>query len=181
MQLLLIHGAPATGKSTIVKALATLTGVPHVDSLAAIDIARMVFGSAKPGFWGLVHDIRVTTLRGAAKAGLPHLITTAAYNHPDDEPLLQDYMRAVEAHGGAVKPIHLSCSEETLMERVSAESRVQRGQISTPDALKPYLDRNNFVAIPGDTCVSLSTETATPEETAIAIAQHFKISVAALN
>ena len=181
MQLLLLHGAPATGKLTVAQALAALTGVPIVDNHAAIDIARMVFGFAKPGFWDLVHDIRVTTIRGAAKAGVPRLITTSAYSHPEDAPLLQDYHRAIEAYGGFIKPVYLSCTEETRMTRVSAQSRRERGKITTPQTLKSYLDRNNFVAIPGETCLNLSTETATPKETAIAIAQHLKISVAALN
>lgn len=68
MKLVLIHGAPSTGKLTVARELALLTGSPLVDNHAAIDIARMIFGFAAPGFWDLVHDLRVTTLRGAAKA-----------------------------------------------------------------------------------------------------------------
>jgi len=175
MKLLLIHGAPATGKLTVARELASLTGLALVDNHAAIDIARMVFGSAAPGFWDLVHDLRVTTLRGAARAGVSRLITTAAYSHPDDAPLLRDYERAVEEHGGVIELVHLYCSEETLMTRVSANERAQRGKIATPEGLKIYLDRNNFVAVPRDNCLSLSTETIAPAETAAAIAQHFRI------
>ena len=178
MQLFLIHGAPATGKLTVARALAARTGVPLVDNHAAIDVARMVFGFAQPGFWDLVHDLRVTTLRGAAKANVPRLITTAAYSHPVDAPLLQDYDRVVEECGGRIEPIHLFCSQETLMARVSAEDRAQRGKIASPEGLKPYLERNNFVAIPRENCLSLSTENSSPAEVATAIARHFEIPIA---
>ena len=178
MKLLLVHGAPATGKLTVARELASLTGTALVDNHAAIDIARMVFGFAAPGFWDLVHDLRVTTLSGAARAGVPRLITTAAYSHPEDGPLVRDYERAVEEYGGAIEPVHLHCSEKTLMARVSAPERAQRGKIASPDRLRTYLDRNNFVAMPRDTCLSLSTETMAPKEAAAAIAQHFRMSSA---
>ena len=177
MKLFLIHGAPATGKLTVARELASLTGSPLVDNHAAIDIARMVFGFAQPGFWDLVHDLRVTTLRGAATANVPRLITTAAYSHPADAPLLQDYDRAIERYGGVLEPIYLFCSEETLMARVSAPERAQKGKIASPEGLKKYLDRNAFVAIPRENCLSLSTETTAPRQTALTIAKHFQIPI----
>lgn len=177
MKLLLIHGAPATGKLTVARELSKITRVAFVDNHAAIDIARMVFNFAGSGFWELVHDIRVTTLRGAARAEVPILITTAAYSHPEDYPLVHDYDRIVEKFGGLVLPIHLSCSGNTLMARVSASERAQKGKIANPENLKTYLDENNFVAIPRDNCLSLSTEEASPYETATAIAKHFNIPI----
>ncbi|MEX0370753.1 MAG: hypothetical protein AB3N09_08995, partial [Tateyamaria sp.] len=105
------------------------------------------------------------------------LITTAAYSHPEDAPLVGDYEREIQKYGGMLEPIHLFCSEETLMARVSASERIQKGKIATPESLKSYLERNNFVAMPRDNCLSLSTESKTPAETAIAIAGHFEIPV----
>ena len=175
MQLFLIHGAPATGKLTVARELASITDTPLVDNHAAIDIAKMILDFAQPGFWDLVHDLRVTTLKGAAKAKVPRLITTAAYSDPIDAPLLRDYDIAIEAYGGVIEPVHLQCSEETLMTRVSASERAERGKIASPKTLKNYLDRNNFVAIPRDNCLSLSTEDTSPKETAVAIARHFQV------
>lgn len=176
MRLFLLHGAPATGKLTVAQALAALTGTPLVDNHAAIDIARMVFSEfSAPGFWDLVHDVRLATLRASARAEVPALITTAAYSDPVDVPLLQDYDRAIEPFGGVIEPVFLSCSDDTLMARVSGQDRSSRGKIATPEKLRAYLDRNNFVAIPRERCLSLSTETAPPDETAKAIAAHFQI------
>ena len=177
MKLLLIHSAPATGKLTVACELSRLTNIALVDNHAAIDIARMVFGFAKPGFWELVHDLRVTTLRGSARAAVPILITTAAYSCPVDDPLVQDYDDAVGEFGGEVIPIHLFCSEETLMSRVSATERAQKGKIADPEKLKAYLDKNNFVAMPRDNCITFSTEEASPTATATAIAEHLDIPI----
>lgn len=177
MRLFLIHGAPATGKLTVARALAALTGAPLVDNHASIDIARMVFGFAQPGFWDLVHDLRLTTLRGAAKANVPVLITTAAYSHPTDAPLLQDYDAAIAPYGGILEPVFLSCSEETLMSRVTAPERAMKGKIASQDGLKTYLKQNTFAAIPRKTCLCLSTETSTPLENAKVISQHFRLSI----
>ncbi|GGX55533.1 hypothetical protein GCM10007385_25110 [Tateyamaria omphalii] len=181
MRLFLIHGAPATGKLTVARALALLTGSPLVDNHAAIDIARMVFGFAAPGFWDLVHDLRVTTLRGAAKADVPRLITTAAYSHPEDAPLVSDYERAVQEYGGVLVPVHLFCSEDTLLSRVSAPERAQKGKIASPETLRTYLESSNFTAIARDNCLSLSTEKTAPAETATKIARHFQIPITAEN
>ncbi len=175
MRLVLIHGAPATGKLTVARALAALTGCPLVDNHAAIEVARMVFGFGAPGFWGLVHELRVVTLRRAAQAGVPRLITTAAYSHPEDAELLADYEAAIAPQGGGIDPVHLHCPEETLMARVTATDRTRRHKIATRAGLAKYLAMNNFVALPRADCLSLSTEHATAAGTAAAIARHLRI------
>ncbi|WP_299153683.1 hypothetical protein [uncultured Tateyamaria sp.] len=175
MRLILFHGAPAVGKLTVARALSDLTGVPLVDNHLTIDLARNVFSFSAPGFWDLVHDVRVATLRGAARADVKVLITTAAYSHPDDLPLLEDYERAVGEFGGQVDYVHLSCSEQTLRHRVVAPDRVKRGKLSTVDGLARYLAGNNFVPVPRAACLSYSTEAAQPAEIAREVAGQFEM------
>ena len=172
MRLVLIHGPPAAGKLTVGRELAAPAGAPLVDNHAAIDLARMVLPFDAPGFWEFVHELRLTTLRGAARAGVPLLITTSAYNHPEDEPLLRDYERAVGEHGGRLAPVHLSCSEETLLARVSDPERVRRRKLATSEALRRFLEGRTYAPVPREGWLRLSTETAPPTETAAAIASH---------
>lgn len=176
MKLLLIHGPPAAGKMTVARKLSEITGAPLIDNHVAIDLARNIFGFAVPGFWELVHDVRVATLRGAARANVPFLITTAAYSHPDDLSLLEDYERAVVEFGGSVAYVYLACSEKILMNRVTAPDRVERGKLSTTDGLKKYLSRNNFTAVPREDCLELSTEGTSPQKNATRIAHHLNLS-----
>ena len=58
MKLIFIHGAPASGKLTVAKAL--LRAVPGrlFDNHVAINLARTVFDLDAPGFWELVHVVR---------------------------------------------------------------------------------------------------------------------------
>ena len=173
MKLTLLHGAPAAGKYTVGCALSALTGVAFIDNHATIDLTKKAFGFGAPGFWDTNHALRVTLLDGAAEAGISRLITSAAYSHPGDAPLLQDYYNVVEAHGGTIEPVHLHCSEDTLMTRVATPSRVEKQKLATPDGLRGYMKGKNFASIPCDNCLKLSTEDITPTQTAAAIARHF--------
>lgn len=170
MKLILIHGAPATGKRTVGQALSDLTGVPLVDNHATHNVPRMIFGFGEPGFWDLVHDLRLTAFSAAARAGLPALIVTSAYSAPQDDPLVDDYEETVAAFGGTLLPIYLHCSRETQLGRVTAADRRARGKLASRKALEPYLDHNHFIAITRDNCLRFSTETMPASATAKAIA-----------
>ena len=50
MKLIFIHGAPASGKLTVAKALLRIVPGRLFDNHAAIDLARTVFDFGAPGF-----------------------------------------------------------------------------------------------------------------------------------
>ncbi len=178
MRLILIHGAPAVGKLTTARALKSLTGIPFVDNHAAIDMARMALEFDAPGFWELVHNLRLTTLGGLARAGVPWLIATLAYSHPADALLVHDYDKVIGGkNGSCLEPVYLSCSKDTLMARVSSDERVQRRKISSADGLSAYLADHDISAIPNERCLCLSTETADPTETAATIARQLQLPI----
>lgn len=170
MKLILIHGAPATGKLTVARALSESTGVPLVDNHATHGVPRMIFGFGAPGFWDLVHQLRLTTFAAAARANLDALIVTSAYAAPQDDPLVDDYERTVSVYGGSLLPVYLHCSDETRMARVTGADRRARGKMASKDDLRAYLDRNDFVAISRANCLTFSTEHVPAEENAKAIA-----------
>ena len=84
MKLLFIHGAPASGKLTVAKALLQAVPGKLFDNHAAIDVARTVFEFGAPGFWELIHDVRCKVLEAAAAQDTPLLVTTFCYAEPDD-------------------------------------------------------------------------------------------------
>jgi tRNA uridine 5-carbamoylmethylation protein Kti12 len=67
MQLLFLHGAPGVGKLTIACALSRLVPARLHDNHAAIDLATTIFDFAAPGFWELVHAVRLQILRAAVQ------------------------------------------------------------------------------------------------------------------
>jgi hypothetical protein len=76
MKLVFLHGAPATGKLTVAKALLNVVPGRLLDNHAAIDFARTIFEFGAPGFWELVHQIRLAALEAAAQHGVPLVVIT---------------------------------------------------------------------------------------------------------
>jgi hypothetical protein len=69
MKLIFLHGAPATGKLTVATALLRVVPGRLLDNHAAIDFALTMFDFGAPGFWDLVHDVRLSALDAAAQHG----------------------------------------------------------------------------------------------------------------
>jgi len=76
MQLLFLHGAPGVGKLTVARALSRLVPARLHDNHAAIDLARTIFDFGAPGFWELVHEVRLQALRAAVQHRVPLVIMT---------------------------------------------------------------------------------------------------------
>src|SRR5215207_6491569 len=131
MKLLYLHGPPASGKRTIAEAIVHLTTGRLFDNHAALDFARTVLDFDGPGFWDLVHAARVIALDNAAEHGVPLVVYTSCYSHPENLPLVEDFERVLARHGGLLLPVFLACSRQTLEERVGAPDRVQRRKISS--------------------------------------------------
>src|SRR4051794_25510062 len=100
MKLLLLHGAPATGKLTVAKALLAMVPGRLCDNHASIDLARTIFEFDAPGFWELVHDVRYSAIDAAARHGVELLVTTLCYVEPDDRAQLEAFETIMQRNGG---------------------------------------------------------------------------------
>ena len=69
MKLVFLHGAPASGKLTVAKALLRVVSGRLFDNHAAIDFARTMFDFGVPGFWDLVHEVRLSARDAAVVKG----------------------------------------------------------------------------------------------------------------
>lgn len=176
MKLIFLHGAPATGKLTVAKAL--LRAVPGrlFDNHAAIDTARMVFEFGAPGFWELVFDIRSSVLKAAAQHRVPLLVTTYCYVEPDDRPDFERFESIVQGQGGEVLPVFLSCPREEILRRVSNADRAERKKISSEQGIDQFLAHNNIAPVPRANCLMLDSAALSAEATAGEIAKHFHLA-----
>jgi hypothetical protein len=173
MKLLLLHGAPASGKRTVAEAVVQLTGGRLFDNHVAVDFARAVIDFDRPGFWDLVHSARVLALGKAAQYGAELVLQTSCYSHPEDLPRLEDFERVVAEHGGLLLPVFLSCSRKTLEERVGSADRVARRKVTSQEGLDRCLTRWNLVPVPRANCLTVDTETTKPVDAARQIVDHF--------
>jgi hypothetical protein len=173
MKLVFLHGAPATGKLTVAKAL--LGAVPGrlFDNHAAIDLARTIFDFGAPGFWELVHNVRCAALDAAAAHGVPLVVTTFCYAEPDDRPQFENFEEIMQRHGGELLPVFLHCSREEAARRVGNADRVERRKMTSPESLIKELDDYKFLPVPRPDCLMLNTEVSPAEATAREIISRF--------
>src|SRR4051812_33713171 len=106
MKLIFIHGAPATGKLTVAKALLKRVAGRQLDNHAAIDFARTIFEFGAPGFWELIHDVRLAAIGAAARQDLPLVVMTFCYSHPEDLQFFEAFEGLVREKGGELLPVH---------------------------------------------------------------------------
>lgn len=161
MKLVFIHGAPATGKLTVAKAL--LAAVPGrlFDNHAALDVARTVFDFGAPGFWELVQDVRVAALSAAAQHRVPLVAMTFCYSAPDDLPTVERFEAIARRDGGEFLPVFLHCAEAEILRRIGNEDRIARRKVSSIEGLTKFRQGYNDAPVPRDNCLQLDT-TAQP-------------------
>jgi hypothetical protein len=174
--LLLLHGAPAAGKLTIAKAV--LRAVPGrlFDNHAAMDVAATVFDYAAPGFWELVHTVRLSVLNAAAEHGARLVVMTYCYADPDDLPAFEQFEAIVQRNGGELLPVFLRCPREELVRRVGNADRAERGKITSEAGLTKFLARYNIVPVPRTCCFVLDSGTRPADATAQEIIRHFRLA-----
>jgi hypothetical protein len=176
MKLLFLHGAPATGKLTVAKALLELIPGRLFDNHAAIDLARTIFDFGAPGFWELVHSVRYAAFDAAAEHSVGFVVTTFCYVEPDDRIQFEKFEQIVQRHGGELLPVFLHCSREEAARRVGNPDRVERRKMTSRESLSSYLDTYKFTPIPRPNCLELNTEMRPAEATVREIIRHFGLS-----
>jgi len=173
MKLLFLHGAPAVGKLTVAKALLRLVPGRLMDNHAAIDLALTVFEFGAPGFWELVHDVRLSALDAAAEHGVPLLVTTFCYAEPEDREQFGQIEAIVQRHGAELLPVFLHCSREEALRRVGNPDRMERRKLTSGERLIRDLDRYDLTAVPRADCLRLDTSINPADVTAQEIVRHF--------
>ncbi|MEM7424553.1 MAG: hypothetical protein AAF441_00550 [Pseudomonadota bacterium] len=171
----MIHGAPASGKLAVAMEVAKIVSGRIFDNHSAIDIARTIFEFGAPGFWSLVHSIRLIVLDSAFKHSVPIVVMTYCYSGSSDGNELNQFEEIVHRNGGIILPVFLSCSERELIRRIDNADRVMRGKISTVEELHRFLREFEISAIPRDGCLHLDAEANSARVNAFEICRHFQL------
>ena len=176
MTFVLLYGPPAVGKLTVAKELAQLTGFKVFHNHLSIDLAETFFERGTPAFKHTVHGLRQLIFEAAARSGVD-LIFTYVYAHPQDNKEIQWMLEAVEKHGARTLLVQLTCIPETLTKRIDAPLRRSSGKITDAKFLAELLTTYDlFTRYPARPSLKLDTTTASPQETAAAIATQLQNS-----
>lgn len=140
MKLIFLYGAPAIGKLTVARELAGLTGFKVFHNHLSIDCIEPVFDFGTPSFFKLIELIRVATVAEAALENV-NLIYTFCYAKDFDDPHVAKIVESVEASGGEVCFVLLTCERSELEKRVLEESRKQYGKANNLKILDEILGK----------------------------------------
>lgn len=166
MRLVFIHGPAASGKLTIARELAALTGLPLFHNHLVVDALLAVFPFGSEAFVDLRERMWLDVFRAAA-AERRSLIFTF---HPEAS-VAADFpervVALVEAAGGRVDFVALTCAPEAVEARIAAPSRQASGKLSSLALLRELQAQGAFAYPPlPPAAVEIDTGATPPAEAA---------------
>lgn len=166
MNLIFIHGAPAVGKLTIARELASLTGFRLFHNHLTVDLVASVFDFGSEPFILLREQIWLTVFHEAAQENIS-LIFTFNPESTVRERFIQDTIDVIEAGQGKVIFIELTCSTDEMERRLQDSSRAQYGKLRSLEQFQELRQAGafEFANLP-DSGASFDTTNHSPKETA---------------
>jgi hypothetical protein len=164
VRLIFIYGDPGTGKLTVARELAKLTGLKLFHNHLTADLAASLYGFEGSGYGEYVRSLRLEAFERAAKAEIS-LIFTFWYSSIS-QTSVELYERMIESHGGQVLFVRLHCRREVLEKRVVSESR-QGKKISSVTDLRAALE--NYGGTIANTHLEIDNSDLEPEVVALEI------------
>jgi len=165
MKLIILYGAPASGKYTIGKLLSDKTGLKFFHNHVTIDLLRPLFTFGTPEFFNLSDTIRLDIFEEAARQGIPGMIFTFVYDKSADDTFIKNIVERVTKYGGEVKFIQIYCDKEELLKRVGQEDRHQAKKLTSSDKLVKMIDKGVYqTTIPNVDSTLIDTTNLTANE-----------------
>ena len=126
MSLVLIFGPPASGKMTIGKKLAELTGFKLLHNHLSIELAIQFFEYGTPAFFRLNTEFRRRIIEEVAMSDLPGLIFTYVWDVADekDKAYVDKQCETFRKQGKEVYFVELFCELEERLRRNKTTERL---------------------------------------------------------
>ena len=177
MKLIFLYGLPATGKYTVAKELAAITGFKLFHNHQVVDLLLSVFDFGSEPFVALREDIWLSVFEEAATAQIPALIFTFNPENSVSAAFIPNVVEALAQTGGEVDFIELQCPLDELKSRMGSASRQQfRKLTSVPLFEQLHADGVFDTSHMPSPSLTIDTSTFTPEQVAEQIAQTLQLS-----
>ena len=165
MKLIFLHGAPAVGKLTVARELATLTDARLFHNHLTVDLVSALFPFGSEPFILLREKIWLAAFAEAARSNVS-LIFTFNPERTVRERFIQDTRNVVEAAGGQVIFVELTCAEDELERRLEDASRREFGKLVSVEQYRSFKAAGafDFPLLPNG--LSLDTAQHLPAESA---------------
>ncbi len=140
MRLIFVYGGPASGKLTVARELAALTGFALFHNHLVVDAVAAVFPFGSAPFVRLREAMWLTMFREAAEARRSTIFTFAP--EPTVQTGFPDRAKvAVETSGGEVSFIRLALPPEEQERRLRNPDRLRFGKLSSLELLRQLRDQ----------------------------------------
>lgn len=170
-KLVFLHGAPAVGKLTVARELATLTGFRLFHNHLTVDLVSSLFSFGSEPFILLREQIWLAAFAEAARQNVS-LIFTFNPESTVRERFIQDAIDVVAVSGGKVIFAELTCAEEQLERRMEDESRKVFGKLDSVEQYRSLRDSGAFQFPKLPEGISLDTTNQSPAQSAHVIAEY---------
>lgn len=178
MNLVFIYGKPATGKLTVARELARMTGYKLFHNHLTVDLLLAVFEFGSAPFVDLREQMWLSVFARAAKERLPGLIFTFAPETTMQPDFVDRTLNAVESAGGRVQFVKLICAAEEIYRRIDSQSRQQTGKLTSHEVYEKLDAAGVFgMSHMPEAKVCLDTGKFNPTEAAQIIARDLRLPV----
>jgi hypothetical protein len=131
MKLIFLYGLPATGKLTVARELAAMTGYKLFHNHLAVDLLLSVFDFGSPAFVALREEIWLSVFDQAGSGQLPGLIFTFAPEPTVRPDFAKKVVATVAERGGEVDFVELVCPRSELKRRLGNPSRLEHRKLTS--------------------------------------------------
>ena len=179
MKLIVLFGMPATGKLTVGKELAALTGFRLFHNHLVVDLLLSVFDFGSPGFVELREQIWLSVFREACREGVPGLIFTFAPEATVRPEFIGRLVETMTSEGGSADFVELTCPIAVLRSRIDSESRRGFKKLTSLEVFDKLHNTGALFnyAMP-EPQLSVDTSRSTPAEAALRIARVLELRAA---
>jgi len=176
MKLILLYGAPGTGKLTIATELSKRTHFTLFHNHMILNALSEIFGYDNPIRRMLEKEFRLRIIEEAVKAKVDIIGTGVIMR--DNEAFYRRMMQIVLDNKGECLLIHLTANKEALKKRIGEDSRKKLKKISTTEKLEEWKQQypESFEKIDYSNQYAIDTSTLSPTEVVENIIKHYKLA-----
>ena len=144
VRLIFIYGLPATGKLTVARELASLTGYKLFHNHLAVDLLLSVFEFGSAPFVELREEIWLSIFEQSAQSNLLGLIFTFAPESTVRPQFVLDVSDTIARAEGRLDFVELTCPMPELKRRIGDASRREHGKLTSRLPFRAASCRRSF-------------------------------------